>query len=67
MQEAVLACILCCKRSAPTLSYTSQDNPAFQAFEERRKKKYDKVIQGGVLMGSKGMDEGIDRNATRSP
>ncbi len=38
-----------------------QSNPAFEAFEQRRRSKYDKVIQGGVLIGNKGLDEGVDR------
>jgi hypothetical protein len=38
-----------------------------QLFEERRRQKYDKVIAGGALLGSKGLDEGVDRKATRSP
>uniref|UniRef100_A0A7S0R2H1 Uncharacterized protein n=1 Tax=Chlamydomonas leiostraca TaxID=1034604 RepID=A0A7S0R2H1_9CHLO len=51
----------------PITPDTLQDNPAFQAFEARRQQKYNKVIAGGVLLGAKGMDEGVDRKATRSP
>jgi len=42
-----------------------QANPAFDTFEKRRREKYDKVIAGGVLMGSRGMDEGVDRLVQR--
>jgi hypothetical protein len=32
-----------------------------QEFESRRRQKYSKAIAGGVLMGPRGMDEGVDR------
>lgn len=35
-------------------------------FEERRRTKYNKAIAGGVLLGAKGLDEGVDRATTRS-
>eukprot|EP00798_Chlamydomonas_sp_ICE-L_P023597 gene23597-9125_t len=37
------------------------ETEGFQEFEERRQLKYTKGIAGGVLLGSKGMDEGVDR------
>ncbi|KAL6752608.1 hypothetical protein V8C86DRAFT_2752114 [Haematococcus lacustris] len=43
-----------------------QSNPAFDAFEKRRRQKYDRSIAGGVMLGSRGLDEGVDRNAPRS-
>jgi hypothetical protein len=42
-----------------------QANPGYLAFEERRKSKYDKAISGGVLMGAKALDEGIDRHVVK--
>jgi len=44
-----------------TVACTVQANPGFLDFEERRKGKYDKAIAGGVLMGAKQLDEGVDR------
>lgn len=32
----------------------------FQEFEARRKKKFDKQIDSNVMIGSKGLDEGVD-------
>lgn len=32
----------------------------FQEFEARRKKKFDKKIDSNVMMGSRGLDEGVD-------
>lgn len=32
----------------------------FQEFEARRKKKFDKQIDSNVMIGSKGLDEGLD-------
>lgn len=37
----------------------------FQEFERRRRTKFDKQIASGVLMGSRGLDEGVDRNTRR--
>ncbi|GFH18243.1 predicted protein [Haematococcus lacustris] len=31
----------------------------------RRRQKYDRSIAGGVMLGSRGLDEGVDRNAPR--
>jgi len=45
----------------------AQANPGFLAFEERRKGKYDKAIAGGVLMGAKHLDEGVDRATKMYP
>ena len=42
-----------------------QDNSAFDAFEQRRRQKYDKIIGGGCMLGNNGLDEGVDRKATR--
>mmetsp|Transcript_5339 Transcript_5339/g.11678 ORF Transcript_5339/g.11678 Transcript_5339/m.11678 type:complete len:290 (-) Transcript_5339:889-1758(-) len=44
-----------------------QETEGFQAFETRRQQKYNKVIAGGVLLGSRGMDEGMDRKLKNSP
>ncbi len=32
----------------------------FQDFEARRKKQFDKQIDSNVMIGSKGLDEGVD-------
>ena len=32
----------------------------FQDFEARRKKEFDKKIDSNVMIGSKGLDEGVD-------
>lgn len=32
----------------------------FQEFEARRRKKFDKQVDSNVMMGSKGLDEGVD-------
>ena len=37
----------------------------FEAFEARRKERHGKMIDGGVMLGSKGLDEGVDRRAER--
>ncbi|CAJ2639288.1 plant intracellular Ras-group-related LRR protein 7 [Trifolium pratense] len=37
-----------------------QQMDGFQEFEERRKKKFDKQIDSNVMIGSKGLDEGVD-------
>lgn len=38
-----------------------QATPGFEGYEARRKAKYDKAINNNVLLGSRGMDEGVDR------
>jgi hypothetical protein len=45
----------------PITPDTLQANPAFTAFEQRRRAKYSKAISGGVLIGARGLDEGVDR------
>ena len=50
--------------SPSSSTYTSslwQETEGYKVFEDRRRQKYSKAIAGGVLMGSKGMDEGVDR------
>lgn len=47
--------------SNPIIPDRLQETEGFQVFEQRRRQKYSKVIAGGVLMGPRGMDEGIDR------
>ncbi|KAL5987643.1 Plant intracellular Ras-group-related LRR protein 7 [Asimina triloba] len=37
-----------------------QQMEGFQEFEARRKKKFDKQIDSNVMMGSAGLDEGLD-------
>lgn len=37
----------------------------YSAFVERVKQKHDKQIDGGVLLGSRGLDDGLDHNTTR--
>jgi Leucine-rich repeat (LRR) protein len=37
-----------------------QQMDGFQEFEARRKKKFDKQIDSNVMIGSKGLDEGVD-------
>ncbi|XP_043687077.1 plant intracellular Ras-group-related LRR protein 7 isoform X1 [Telopea speciosissima] len=37
-----------------------QQMEGFLEFEERRKKKFDKQIDSNVMIGSKGLDEGVD-------
>lgn len=37
------------------------ETPGFKEFEERRKQKYDKVLAGGALLGTRGLDEGVTR------
>ncbi|CAJ1975350.1 unnamed protein product [Sphenostylis stenocarpa] len=37
-----------------------QQMEGFQDFEARRKKKFDKQIDSNVMIGSKGLDEGVD-------
>lgn len=32
----------------------------FQEFEARRKRKFDKQLDGNVMLNSKGFDEGVD-------
>ena len=34
----------------------------YDQLERRRRSKFDKQIANGVLLGSSGLDEGIDRN-----
>jgi hypothetical protein len=52
----------------PITPDTLADNPGFTAFERRRQGKYNKAIAGGVLLGTAGLDEGVDRKvAPRSP
>ena len=38
-----------------------QATDAWDDLEARRIAKFSKSIAGGVMMGSKGMDEGVDR------
>lgn len=45
----------------PLVPDSIQETPGYQEFEARRRQKYDKAIAGGVLFGSRGMDEGVDR------
>lgn len=35
----------------------------FSQYEARRQGKYSKTLAGGALLGSNGMDEGLDRHA----
>ncbi|KAK8604113.1 hypothetical protein V6N13_096575 [Hibiscus sabdariffa] len=37
-----------------------QQMDGFEEFEERRKKKFDKQLDSNVMIGSKGLDEGVD-------
>lgn len=37
----------------------------FEAFEARRRGKYDKAIAGGALLSKRGLDEGVDREVAR--
>ncbi|CAN0870913.1 Plant intracellular Ras-group-related LRR protein 7 [Linum grandiflorum] len=37
-----------------------QQMEGFQEFEARRKRKFDKQIESNVMIGSKGLDEGVD-------
>jgi hypothetical protein len=39
------------------------ETEGYAAFEQRRKSKFDKSIGAGVLLDSRGLDEGIDRRA----
>lgn len=38
--------------------------PGYEEFEQRRKAKFDKVVDSGVLLGAGGLDEGVDRDTT---
>lgn len=38
-----------------------ESTPGFEAFNARRRGKYDKGIAGGALLNSNGLDEGVDR------
>lgn len=38
-----------------------QGTEGFDAFEARRRGKYDKKIAGGIAIGAGGLDEGVDR------
>lgn len=40
--------------------------PGFEEFEARRIGKANKQISGNVMIGSKGIDEGFDRNKHNS-
>mmetsp|Transcript_112 Transcript_112/g.386 ORF Transcript_112/g.386 Transcript_112/m.386 type:complete len:287 (+) Transcript_112:196-1056(+) len=42
-----------------------QGTEGFEEFESRRRTKFDKMLAAGVLLGPRGLDEGVDRNATR--
>ncbi|KAE8707435.1 Diacylglycerol kinase 1 [Hibiscus syriacus] len=37
-----------------------QQMDGFEEFEERRKKKFDKLLDSNIMLGSKGLDEGLD-------
>ncbi|GAB4817708.1 hypothetical protein N2152v2_004754 [Parachlorella kessleri] len=41
-----------------------QETDGYAAFEQRRRSKFDKSIGAGVLLDSKGLDEGLDRRTT---
>ena len=45
----------------PIVPDSIQETEGYQAFEERRRQKYSKGLAGGVVMGPRGMDEGVDR------
>lgn len=38
-----------------------QTTAGFEAFEARRRGKFDKKIAGGIAIGPGGLDEGVDR------
>jgi Leucine-rich repeat (LRR) protein len=38
-----------------------ESTPGFEAYNARRRGKYDKGISGGALLNSNGLDEGVDR------
>jgi hypothetical protein len=37
-----------------------QNTEGYEQFEKRRRAKFSKAVDGGALLGRKGMDEGID-------
>jgi hypothetical protein len=37
-----------------------QSVEGYEQFEKRRRAKFSKALEGGVMLGRKGMDEGID-------
>ncbi|GAX78144.1 hypothetical protein CEUSTIGMA_g5586.t1 [Chlamydomonas eustigma] len=45
----------------PIVPDSIQETDGYKEFETRRRQKYSKAIAGGVLMGPRGMDEGVDR------
>ena len=47
--------------SNPIKPDTVQETEGFSQFEKRRQEKFTKGIVGGVVFGSKGLDEGVDR------
>lgn len=44
----------------PILMDQFQQMEGFQEFEARRKRKFDKQIDSNIMIGSKGLDEGVD-------
>ncbi|KAK9819798.1 hypothetical protein WJX72_002478 [[Myrmecia] bisecta] len=51
--------------SNPITIEVLQATEGYQAFDERRRSKFNKAIATGVLLGSGGLDEGVDRQTTR--
>lgn len=52
--------------SNPICMDTVQATEGYEQFEERRRSKYTKAIAGGVILDSKGLDEGVDRLTTKN-
>ena len=49
----------------PITAASLEATEGYPEFEQRRRTKFDKQIAAGVLIGPKGLDDGVDRNATR--
>ena len=46
----------------PITAREVEDTPGYAQWEERRRAKFDKVVSSGVLLGARGLDEGVTRS-----
>lgn len=52
--------------SCPIRLDALEETPGYAAFAERVKGKHSKKIHGGAMVGSRGLDDGVDHDTRRT-